>query len=98
MLIGEHNFVYFSKTGSKPKSTIRSVYFAKIYKYQDNFVIYIKANSFLRGQIRMIMSFLLKISDKKLTIEDFEEQLNAKQRISWTLAPASGLYLTNTSY
>ena len=34
----------------------------------------------------------------KLSIEDLNTQLNTQKLISWTLAPASGLYLSKISY
>jgi tRNA pseudouridine38-40 synthase len=46
----------------------------------------------------MIVDFLLKISDKKLTITDLENQLNKKGQVSKTLAPPSGLYLSKIFY
>jgi len=46
----------------------------------------------------MMVSFLLKISQDKLTINDLQNQLNCKKLISWTLAPPNGLYLTKVTY
>jgi tRNA pseudouridine38-40 synthase len=95
---GIHDFKYFSKNGSDPKSTIREIYSIKFYKYQNLYIFKFTANSYLRSQIRMIVSFLLKISQGKLTIHDLQNQLNCKKLISWTLAPPNGLYLTKVTY
>jgi len=46
----------------------------------------------------MIVSFLLKISDKKLTITDLKNQLLKKEQLSWTVAPSNGLYLSKIFY
>ena len=95
---GIHDFKYFSKNGSEPKSTIREIFDIKFYKYKDIYVFKFTANSYLRSQIRMIVSFLLKISEGKLQLEDLKTQLSCKKLISWTLAPSSGLYLTKVTY
>ncbi len=98
LFIGVYDFEYFSKKGSEPISTIREIYSIKIYKYNNLVVINFNANSYLRSQIRMIVEFLLKISDKKLTLEDLKNQLNKKKLVSWTLASANGLYLSKINY
>ncbi len=95
---GIHDFEYFSKNGSDPKSTVREIYDIKFYKYKDFYIFKFKANSYLRSQIRMIVSFLLKISDGKVSIEDLKNQLQKKELVSWTLASANGLYLSRIIY
>ena len=96
--IGIYDFEYFSKNGSDPKSTIREIYDVKFYKYKEFYIFKFKANSYLRSQIRMMVSFLLKISDDKTTIDDLKNQLQKKELKSWTLAPANGLYLSKIIY
>ncbi len=96
--IGVHDFEYFSKNGSEPASTIREIYEIKLYKYKEFYIFKFKANSYLRSQIRMIVSFLLKISDGKVTIDDLKNQLQKKELVSWTLAPPNGLYLSRIIY
>ena len=84
--------------GSEPKSTIREIFDAKFYKYKDIYVFKFTANSFLRSQIRIMVDFLLKISDGKLTILDLIKQLETQEQVSKTLAPANGLYLTKVIF
>jgi tRNA pseudouridine38-40 synthase len=98
ILLGTHDFKYFSKKGSDPKSTIREIYKIKFYTYKDFYIFTFKANSYLRSQIRMIVDFLLKISNGKLAIDDLQKQLNKEKLSSWTLAPANALYLTKVIY
>jgi tRNA pseudouridine38-40 synthase len=98
LFIGVHDFEYFSKKGSDPRSTIREIYDIKFYQHKDIYILNFKANSYLRSQIRMIVDFIMKISSGKLTIVDLEEQLNKKKLVSWTLAPANGLYLSKIDY
>ncbi len=98
LFIGVHDFEYFSKKGSDPKSTVREIYDIKFYQYKDCYIFKFKANSYLRSQIRMMVSFLLKISLGKLTLVDLKNQLERKKLISWTLAPSNGLYLSKITY
>ena len=96
--VGIHDFEYFSKKGSEPKSTIREIYNIKFYQYKEYYIFKFEANSYLRSQIRMMIDFLLKISSAKLTITDLKNQLQKKELVSWTLAPSNGLYLSKVTY
>ena len=98
ILIGTHNFKYFSKTGSDPHSTIRTILNIKLYNYKNIYIIKFTANSYLRSQIRMMVDFLMKISNDKLSTKDLKLQLSCKKNISTTLAPPSGLYLSKITY
>jgi len=98
LFVGVHDFEYFSKKGSDPHSTVREIYDITFYKHKDIFVLNFKANSYLRSQIRMIVDFIMKVSNGKLTLDDLQEQLERKRLISWTLAPSNGLYLSKIHY
>lgn len=96
--VGVFDFKYFQKTGSKKDITKREIYSAKFYKYKDIYVFRFEANSYLRSQIRIMVGFLLAISDKKRTIEDLKEQLNYKKQIFKTPINPNGLYLARIIY
>jgi len=98
MIKGIHDFDYFSKKGSDPVSTIREIYDIRFYKYKDIYVLNFKANSYLRSQIRMLVDFIMKISQDKLTLDQLDDQLNNNKKISWTLASETGLYLSKITY
>ena len=95
---GTHNFEYFKKSGSDVKNFIRTIYKTNFYAYKEYYIFYFEANGFLRSQIRIMVDFLLKISDKKLSIDDLKRQLNKKKQLNTTLAPPNGLYLTKIKY
>jgi tRNA pseudouridine38-40 synthase len=97
-LIGTHDFAFFSKKGSAPTTTVRTIYSIDIYRFNVFIVIKFRANAYLRSQIRMIVAFLLKISKGELSVEDLKDQLNQKRLVSTTLAPPNGLYLTKIRY
>jgi tRNA pseudouridine38-40 synthase len=96
--IGVHDFEYFHKQGSDKDITIREVFDTKFYKYKDIYVFKFTANSYLRSQIRLMVGFLLKISEGKLSIEDLKTQLNKEKNIHRIPALANGLYLAKVIY
>ncbi len=95
---GIHNFEYFKKNGSDTKNFTRTIYKTNFYKYKDFYIFYFEANGYLRSQIRMMVSFLLKISDGKLSKNELKLQLNLEDNFSSSLAPPNGLYLSKIKY
>ena len=95
---GKHDFKYFKKCGSDTKNYIREIYKAEFYRYKEFYIFYFEANGFLRSQIRMMVSFLLQISDGKLSKNELKLQLEKKEIFSTSLASPNGLYLTKIKY
>lgn len=95
---GEHDFEYFHKRGSEKEFLRKIIYETKFYKYKDIYVFKFKANSYLRGQIRLMVGFLLKISEGRLSIDDLKSQLNREKHLHWVPAPGDGLYLAKVIY
>lgn len=96
--IGIHDFKYFHKLGSDKEITVREIFDTNFYKHKDVYVFKFIANSYLRSQIRLMVGFLLKINDGKLSIQDLNEQLSMKKHIFKIPAPANGLYLAKVTY
>jgi len=96
--IGIYDFKYFHKLGSDKEVTVREVFDTCFYKYKDIYVCKFTANSYLRSQIRLMVAFLLKINEEKLTIEDLKSQLNLEKQILRIPASANGLYLAKVTY
>lgn len=95
---GIHDFEYFHKKGSGNKTTIRKVFSTSFYKYKDIYVFKFCANGYLRSQIRLMVGFLLKINEGKLTKKDLLSQLKKEKYIFKTPASAYGLYLAKVYY
>lgn len=95
---GEHDFKNFCIGLEYDKNTIRTIYKTRIYNYKDMIILNFFANGFLRGQIRLMVDFLLKINEKKLNLNNLKEQLDGIKIHSRTLAVPSGLYLKSISY
>lgn len=96
--IGIHDFKYFKKSKGAGKSNIRQIYNFFAYRYKNNTIFYIKASSFLRGQVRMMISAILNYHDNKITLKNLQEQILAKHKHSFLLAPPNGLYLCKIYY
>jgi len=95
---GEHNFEMFKKSGSEVKNFQRIMYKTGIYTYRRKTILYFEANGFLYSQIRLMVGFLLKINEGKLTCKELKEQLTCKKMYNTRPAPANGLYLAKIFY
>jgi len=93
LFCGKHDFKYFMKSGSDTNSTVRIIYKAFTYKYKDYIVLNFEANGFLRGQIRLMVGALLKLSDQEIL-----NQLECKKNYKIKPAKCNGLYLTKIKY
>ncbi len=65
----------------------------------DRLTFHIKANRFLYGMVRAIVGTLLDIGQGRLSLDEFNEIITAKdRRKAGRAAPASGLFLTEVAY
>ena len=98
LFVGKHDFNGFSKNGSEPNSTIRTI-FESYHKYHHEVhCITFEADGFLRSQVRMMVAAAIKCAQGKLELWQLEEQLDNKHLYSVTLAPPEGLYLSHIFY
>lgn len=95
---GEHDFEYFKKAGSNAKSFKRTIYKTLFYEYKGIYVIGFEANGFLYSQVRMMVDFLLKIANDRLTMIQLKEQIEKKAIHNRDLALPNGLYLYRVYY
>ena len=96
--VGIFDFEYFSKKGSGITNFIREIYSVKFYRYKQFYIFKFCANGFLRSQIRIMVDFLIKISNHQLTIDQLIQQLTKQKVYSLSLAPSNGLYLCKVIY
>ena len=80
------------------RSYVRTIFRAYAYRRRGYLVLVFEGNGFLRSQIRLMVGFLLRISEKKATKHQLTEQLSCLYRHSSDLAPHNGLYLTRINY
>lgn len=94
-LIGEHDFIAFSKKGEEKNKTIRTINNIRIIQLKKELIlIRVEGISFLRGMVRNIVANLTRVGSGIWTPEKILEVLESKDRSkSAGLAPAHGLFL-----
>lgn len=100
LFLGEHDFKSFCASGSKVKSTIRTIYSIEIcHEGTHDLVFKYHGNGFLYNMIRIITAVLIRVGQGKLSYERVSQILKAQNRslIPWT-APAQGLSLVEIFY
>lgn len=108
-LKGEHNFTLFRKSGSSAKTTIRTIFDARLKtcsyfgvfggKYGGDILrIYIEGNGFLRAQVRLMIGASLAVSRGDIDFGDFLMQLRGEQNAWREPVSANGLYFAKVWY
>ena len=99
ILIKHSDFTSFSKLHSDSKTNICRIYEAN-WVQKDNLLVFtIKADRFLRNMVRAIVGTLVDVGSGKVSINEFEELIIAKDRCrAGKSAPAKGLFLTDIEY
>jgi len=98
VFVGFHNFEYFKKLGGGATKDERTLFKAGAYRYKNFIVIYFLGDAFLRSQVRMMCGSLLKACQGVLSYEDLIAQREREMKVSTTLIPACGLYLSRVFY
>ncbi|MDH4129053.1 MAG: tRNA pseudouridine(38-40) synthase TruA [Spirochaetota bacterium] len=100
LFVGEHNFTSIASSSDDSDRKIRTIYDTKVEKNNNEIAIFIKANSFLRKMVRMIVGMVLDINIKDISIEEINRVLKLENRAAHTYptAPAKGLYLNHVWY
>lgn len=102
LFVGEHNFSAFCYRLKEGQSPVRLIDDASIEFNRDyvgaffpeqSFVFKVKAKSFLRHQVRLMMGALLMVGMKELSLEELKEMLGGSTSKKLMTAPASGLVL-----
>ena len=95
---GEHDFVFFRKSGSDEPTTVRHILNTRFYKHDKFWVLHFEGTAFLRSQIRLMVAALLELSNGTISASQLQEQIDARKRYVSKPAPASGLYLARIKY
>jgi len=95
---GKHDFHYFHKMGTDTHTTIREVFQATYRQQGEYHYIYLKANGFLRAQVRMMVESAMLYAKGEITLQALKEQLQCKKKHITRLAPPQGLYLARILY
>ncbi|MBE5756410.1 MAG: tRNA pseudouridine(38-40) synthase TruA [Clostridiales bacterium] len=99
VFLGEQDFRCFLKSGSSVKTTVRTIYDAKILEKEDFFVFSITGNGFLYNMVRTMMGSLLLVGEGKITKEELSEIIKTgdRKRVGRTVL-AKGLLLKKVEY
>ena len=98
-LIGEHDFKSFKASGTSSKSSVRTIYDAKVTRNGEIVTIELTGNGFLYNMVRIIAGTLVDVGIGKIEPSDVKEILEAKDRLrAGKTLPPTGLYLVNVEY
>lgn len=99
LLLGEHDFQCFSKVKTNVNHFLCNITKAEWTQKGDRLEFVITANRFLRGMVRAIVGTLLDVGTDKLSVKDFQQIINSKDRKqAGQNVPPEGLYLTKVKY
>ena len=99
ILLHHSDFTSFSKLHTDVKTNNCNIAYAKWIQNDEKWVFCIQADRFLRNMVRAIVGTLFEVGNGKISIEDFETIIRAKDRCkAGTSAPAKGLYLVDVLY
>lgn len=99
--VGEHDWLSFVASGYQQKTTVRTVYSAKMWVKPEEEEIWFEfsGNGFLYNQIRIMVGVLLEIGNGVRPVDDIKRlfEVRDRQQAQFT-APAQGLYLMDVKY
>lgn len=97
---GEHDFKAFKASGTSSKSSVRTIYDAKVYKVEQNKIyIELTGNGFLYNMVRIIAGTLVEVGLEKIEPQDIKKIiLSGKRESAGKTLPPNGLYLVKVEY
>ena len=99
LLLNYTDFTSFSKLHTQTKTNNCSVMMAIWEIVNDTLIFSIEADRFLRNMVRAIVGTLVAVGEKKISIEEFVEIIENKNRSkAGASVPAYGLYLVSIKY
>lgn len=98
-LMDYRDFTSFSKLHTDAKTNNCVIMHAQWTTIDGEWIFTIQADRFLRNMVRAIVGTLLEVGRSKMTIEQFREVIEIKNRCkAGTSVPAQGLYLVDIQY
>ena len=96
---GEHDFAAFKASGTSSKSSVRTIYEAKVYRNAEKIYIELTGNGFLYNMVRIIAGTLVEVGLGKIEPTEIPKIIESKNRekAGKTLQP-QGLYLVKVEY
>ncbi len=98
-LLQYEDFTSFSKVNTQTFTNNCTIHKAFWKEENDKLIFTISANRFLRNMVRAIVGTLVAVGEKKITIDQFKEIIESKNRSNaGKSVPAHGLYLVEIIY
>ncbi len=99
LIVGEHDFSSFRYTECQAKTPMCHVDEVQITRDGDVVIMEIQANRFLHNMVRILAGTLCLVGCGKISVDEFEEILHAKDRTkAGKTLPPGGLYLKHIFY
>ncbi len=99
LLYNYKDFTSFSKLHTDVKTNNCNIIHVKWVQSKKRVILTIKADRFLRNMVRAIVGTLLEVGLGKITIDQFAEIIEKKDRsAAGVSAPPQGLFLTDIEY
>ena len=96
---GEHDFRAFKASGTSSKSSVRTIYEAKVYQKDEKIFIELTGNGFLYNMVRIIAGTLVDVGMGKIEPEEITQIINeGKRENAGKTLPPNGLYLLKVMY
>ena len=99
VIIGEHDFLSFSKFRPDQKNTNSTIY-ESVWEKKDKMLVYkISGNRFLHHMVRYLVGTMVQVSRGQYSEEKFSSLLHEpRKNVQIHRAPASGLILVKVEY
>ena len=99
-LEGEHDFKSFKASGTSSKSSVRTIYSAKVIQIpNERIYIELTGNGFLYNMVRIIAGTLVEVGSGKIKPEEIKSIIEAKDRaMAGKTLPPQGLFLVSVNY
>ena len=99
MIIGEHDFLSFSKNRLEQKNT-NSIIYESVWKKKDKMLLYeISGNRFLHHMVRYLVGTMVQVSRGLYPKREFSSLLHQpRKNVQIHRAPANGLILLRVEY
>ena len=96
---GEHDFKSFKASGTSSKSSVRTIYSAKVIEDGERIIIELEGNGFLYNMVRIISGTIVDVGLGKIKPEEIPEIIESKDRTrAGKTLPPQGLYLVEVYY
>lgn len=98
-LVGTHDFTSFSSVHAQVRTFVRTIFFCKVTREDDEVIISVNGNGFLYNMVRIIAGTLLEVGCAKRNPKEIKEILDKRDRIfAGQTLPPQGLILKDIHY